>query len=118
MGVSWSLGLVLAIVIAGVIGYFVGMDAWQGIVDDADGFGAAVGAIFAGIFIFILIMLAIIVLGLFVGSGIAATYFARKLRLRSEEISRGRGLAIGFVWLVGGLATGAIFVGLLSLVPT
>ncbi len=116
MGVTWSLGLILTVVIAGVIGYFLGMGAWSDAVDSADGFGAAIGAIIIGIIIFALIMFMLVVVGLIVGSSVAAAYFARKLRLRSEEISRSRGIVIGFVWLIGGLVSGAVFVTLLSVI--
>ena len=84
--------------------------------DSADGFGAAIGAIIVGVIIFALIMFMLVVVGLVVGSSVAAAYFARKLRLRSEEISRSRGVVIGFVWLFGGLLSGALFVALLAIV--
>lgn len=116
MGVTWSVGLVLTVILAGVVGFFVGMDAWQTGIDDADGIGAAIGAIIVGIFGFAIIMILLVFVGLIIGSGLAAAYFARKLRLRSEEISRSRGMVIGFVWLIGGLLSGAVFVVLLSFI--
>lgn len=116
MGVTWSLGLILAVVVAGVIGFFVGMSSFEGALEGADGFGALFGAFFIGIILFGLIMMTLVIVGLILGSGLAATYFARKLRLRSEEISRSRGIVIGFVWLIGGLVSGAVFLTLLGLI--
>ncbi len=113
MGITWSVGLVLSVVVAGIVGYFLSMDAWQDAVDSSETIGDAFGALFLGVLVFIIVTLNLIILGLVIGSGVAATYFARKLRLRSEEISRTRGFVIGFTWLFGGLFTGAIFVTLL-----
>ena len=115
MGITWSLSIVVSVVLAGVAGYFLGIDTSQDLVDNAESFGSAIVAAFVGIFIVIALVSILIVLGLMVGSGVAATYFARKLRLRSEEISRSRGIAIGLVWLLGGLFSGAVFVMLMSL---
>lgn len=115
MGMGWSFSLVAIIALSGVIGYFAGMDAWTGFVDSANGFGAAIGAIFAGMLVFLVTIMFISLIGLVVGSGITATYFARRLRMRSEEISRARGFALGIVWLLGAFVSAATFIGLLAL---
>lgn len=109
MGIAWSLGLAIAIAAAGGLGVLIGLRVLENTLAGAEDFGEAIGAIM----LFVVILIGLVILGLLIGSTIAATYFARKLRLRSDEISRARGLVISVVWLLGGLVTGvAFFAGL------
>lgn len=105
MGLGWSLGLTLALVPAAAIGVFLGLQVYEDILADAEGL-EAIGAALGGILVVALITLGVMFLGLILASGLAAAYFARRLRLRSEEISRGRGFAIAMVWAIGGIITG------------
>lgn len=121
MGFNWSMMLILSVVISGILGYFIafhGMDSPS--LDTAGrGFGEAIAAIFVGALlaaiVMLFVMVAIILAGFFTGSVIAATFFARQLRLRSDQISRWRGLTIALVWMLGGLLSGALFIGFVAL---
>lgn len=123
MGVIWSLGLTLCVVVAGVIGYYVGMQFLDMPPPETDSFGQAIAAIFVqalmGVIVLVLTIFMISVIGLLTGSALAGAFFARQFRLRSDQISGGRAVAIAFVWLLGGLLTGALFVsGLVILSPS
>ena len=119
MGVVWSLGLTLSMVGAGVIGYFIGMQFLDAPPPETDGFAEAVAAIIVQVILgaVVLGMTIIIValIGLLTGSALAAAFFARQFRLRSDEISGRRAIAIAVVWLLGGLLTGALFIAGLAI---
>lgn len=106
MGIVWSLGLVVALAVATGIGVVVGLRIYDQMVDEAEGFEEAIGAILGGVFVVVVMIMVVGLIGLIVGSAIAAAFFARWLRLRSDQVSRSRGIAIAVVWLLGGLITG------------
>lgn len=110
MGVAWSLGLTFTVIAATAGGLFLASRAVDDLFDSADGLGELLGAALGAVVLAAMIVAVMISLGLVVGSSLAAAYFARKLRMRSEQITRWRALAIAVVWLLGGVLTGAAFV--------
>jgi hypothetical protein len=115
MGFTWSMSLILSAVVSGVIGYFLAFHVMEPSTPSTAGldFFEALGLIIVGAFVaaiaMVFVMIAVMIVGLITGSAIAAGFFARQFRLRSEQISRGRALLIAVVWLIGGLLTAALF---------
>ena len=122
MGVTWSLGLTLFTLGAGVLGYYIGIQFFDTSPPEADGFLDAIVMVFVhaivGLFVVMLSIIVISAIGLLTGSALAGAFFARQFRLRSDQISGGRAIAIAMVWLLGGVLTGALFfAGLVILSP-
>jgi len=121
MGITWSMTLILSAVASGVLGYFLAFHVMEPSSPSLDGlgFGEAIGVIFVSafvaVFVMLLVMTAITMVGFITGSAIAAGFFARQFRLRSDQISRGRALLIAVVWLLGGLLTAALFIALIGM---
>jgi TIR domain len=114
MGYSWSFLVIGTVAIGVVVGLLIANQPVESASSTAEGFGEAIGEAIgqaiAAAFLALLTILAFTFLGLIVGSGLAAAYFARKLRLRSGEISRWRAIVIGMVWMIGGVLTGLGFI--------
>lgn len=114
MGYSWSFAVILTVAIGVVVGLILANQPVDTPPSTAEGIGEAIGEAIAraiaAAFVALFTILAFTFLGLIVGSGLAAGYFARKLRLRSGEISRLRAIVIGLVWMFGGVLTGVGFV--------
>jgi hypothetical protein len=53
-------------------------------------------------------MAMLVLVGLVTGSALAAAFFARQFRMRSDQISGRRAAVIAAVWLIGGLLTGVL----------
>lgn len=121
MGITWSMILILSAVASGVLGYFVASGMMDSSTPDLEGvgFGEALAIAFfsalAAVFVMVFVIFAFIMIGFITGSAIAAGFFARQFRLRSDQISRGRALLIAVVWLVGGLLTAALYFTVLGL---
>ena len=109
MGLGWSFGIVLTVVVAVGIGLLVANRVIEDAGSSTDGFGEAIGEVIGAFLIALLLIMFISFMGLIVGSGLAAAYFARRLRLGSDQISRWRAIVIGLVWMMGGLFTGIGF---------
>lgn len=114
MGLTWSLGLTLSVVIAGVIGYQLGMQALDAPPPETENIGQAFLMIFVqaifGVIVLAMTILVISMIGLLTGSALAGAFFARQFRLRSDQISGGRAIVIALVWVLGGLLTGLLFI--------
>jgi hypothetical protein len=114
MGYAWSLAVIITVAIGVVVGLIVANQPVEPPGSTAEGLGEAIGEAIgqaiAAALVTLFTILAFTFLGLIVGSGLAAGYFSRKLRLRSGQISRLRAIVIGLVWMAGGLLTGVGFV--------
>jgi hypothetical protein len=108
MGLAWSFGVVFAIVIAGVLAVLISW--WMIASDDSEGFSEGLGAIFVAIILGVFIFVVAVV----VGSAAIAAYFARRFRLRSDDLSRTRALVIGLIWFVGSFLTLALLIALMT----
>ena len=123
MGITWSLTLIGSAVLSGFLGYYIGFHMMEPETPSYEGlgFGEAIAlafvTAFAAVFFMLAIMVMITIVGFVTGSAVAAGFFARQFRLRSDQISRGRAFAIALVWMLGGLLTAGLFVALLGLQP-
>jgi len=120
MGINWSMMLILSAVIAGFIGYFLVFQDSQPPEFDTEGlniFEAIMTAIVAALLTAIamaMVLMVVIIFGFFAGTAVAAAFFARQFRMRSEEISTWRAIVIALVWMAGGIATAVLYVALIG----
>lgn len=117
IGLLWSLFLIGSAVVSGFIGVQMVSDGPSSPADFGDMnplealFAALMLAVIAAI-VLMMFVAVIIVLGFIVGSALAAAFFARLFRMRSDQISIWRGIVIGLVWMLGGLLTGILFIAI------